>query len=41
MYIFNIDFKYIVIDLISIHEVLKKLLQCAQFGEYAFCGAQP
>ena len=28
----NIDFEYIAKDLISIHEVWKKLLQCAQFG---------
>ena len=25
-------------DLVSIHEVWKKLLQCARFGEYAFSG---
>ena len=33
----HIDSKYIAKDLISIHEVLKKLLQCARFGECAFC----
>ena len=38
MYIYaNVDSKYIVKYLISIHEVWK-LLQCAQFGECAFCG---
>ena len=33
-----IDSKYIAKDLISIHEVWKKLLQCAKFGKCAFCG---
>ena len=33
-----IDFEFIAKDLISIHEVCKKLLQCAQFGKCAFCG---
>ena len=30
--------KYFAKDLISIHEILKKLSKCAQFGECAFCG---
>ena len=34
----KIGFKYIAKDYISIHEVRKKLLSCAQFGECAFCG---
>ena len=34
----KIDYKYIAKDLISTHEVYKKLLQCAQFAECAFCG---
>ena len=34
----HFDSKYFAKDLISIREVLKKLLQCAQFGECAFCG---
>ena len=32
-----IEFKYIAKDLISIHEVWKKLLYFAQFRECAFC----
>ena len=40
MHIAYIDSKYIAKDLISIQDVRKKLLQCAQFEECAFSRIQ-